>query len=234
MSCRSVQERISSQLGEPQEAAEWEDVRNHLGSCRRCVEWLESLEEMRAVLGRLEVPRMPAALAVQLRVIASHERVRQMAQASFRARLGRWNDRIRLAFDNLMRPLALPLTGGILSALLLFGMLVPNLIFRHQSSNEPPLSSFTDPDGLLVNLVDGYIPRLEPVDATISSDDNVLELTIDDEGRVVDYDVRQGQWTPEMISIIQFSSFTPAMFNGRPIWGKKLVVQPRRRSNARG
>jgi hypothetical protein len=228
-----VQEQISFHLGKPREAAEWEDVRSHLGSCRKCVEWLEAREEMRTVVSRLEVPRMPAALAVQLRVMASHERVRRLARVSFRARLGRWNDRIRLAFDNLMRPLALPLAGGVFSALLLFGMLVPNLIFRHEFSNEPPLS-FTDPDGLLVNLVDGYIPRLEPLDFVTTSDDNVLELTIDDEGRVVDYDVRQGQWTPEMISIIQWSNFTPAKFFGKPTWGKKLVVQPRRRSNARG
>jgi hypothetical protein len=132
-----------------------------------------------------------------------------------------------------MRPVALPVAGGVLSALLLFGALVPTLIFRHEIGNESPLS-FTDPDGMVVNWRPGEIPRLEPVDAVVSSDENVLELTIDEEGRVADYAVRQGQLTPEMLTFIQFSQFTPAMFFGKPTWGKKLVVFPRHTRNVRG
>jgi hypothetical protein len=197
-----------------------------------CAARLKSTEEMRAGLLRLNAPRIPAALAVQLRVLASHERTRHLARANFAARVQNFKERVHLNFDNLMRPIALPLAGGILSALLLFGALVPKLVFRHDVSNEPPLS-FTDPDGQVVNWT-GDLPRLEPVGAATSSDENVLELTIDNEGRVADYIVRQGHLTPEMLSIIQFSRLTPAMFFGKPTWGKKLIVLPGQRRNVRG
>ena len=233
MSCENFEERICSHFDGLLEAAEREGVLAHLEACRYCGARVKSLGELRARLRRLEEPPIPRALAVQLRVLASHERARRVACATWTARIASWTDAIRLNFENLMRPVALPVAGGVLSALLLFGALVPTLIFRHEIGNESPLS-FTDPDGMVVNWRPGEIPRLEPVDAVVSSDENVLELTIDDEGRVADYAVRQGQLTPEMLTFIQFSQFTPAMFFGKPTWGKKLVIFPRHRRSVRG
>ncbi len=175
---------------------------------------------------------MPASLALQLRVLASHERVRQLARASLSARMQYWAARLRLCFDNLMRPVALPVAGGVLSALLAFCVLVPNLSFVHTVSNEPPLSISIDPDGKVVDWT-GELPRLESINADTSGDEIVVELTIDDQGNVADYLVRQGQLTPSIQNIIMFSKFTPAMFFYQRAWGKKLVTVPRRR-NARG
>jgi hypothetical protein len=228
MSCENFEERISSHLDGLLDAGEREGVLEHLEACRNCGARLRTLGELRARLRRLEEPRIPDALTVRLRVLASHEQARRVAHATWSARMGG----IRLTFENLMRPVALPVAGGVLSALLLFGALVPTLIFRHEIGNDSPLS-FTDPDGMVVNWT-GDIPRLEPVDAVVSSDENVLELTVDNEGRIADYTVRQGQLTPEMLTIIQFSQFTPAMFFGKPTWGKKLVVLPRHLRSARG
>jgi hypothetical protein len=153
--------------------------------------------------------------------------------------------------------------GGVLSAMLLFGALLPTLVFRHQVTNDPPLS-FTNPDGTLaflggnmrgrwssapLSLMDpdtkqvdwnGDVPRLEPVDSVVSSDENVLELTIGNidawgHGHVADWAVLQGQLTPEAVNLILFSSFNPAMFFGRPTWGKILIVLPgNRHHSARG
>jgi hypothetical protein len=232
MSCENSEERLSSHLDGLLDAGEREGVLAHLEACRNCGVRLKSLGELRARLQRLGEPRVPRALAVRLRVLASHEHARRVARATWSARIANWKDAMRLNFENLMRPVALPVAGGVLSARLLFGALVPTLIFRHEIANDSPLS-FTDPDGMVVNWI-GDIPRLEPVDAVVSSDENVLELTIDDEGRIADYALRQGQLTPEMLTIIQFSRLTPAMFFGKPTWGKKLVVLPRHRRSARG
>jgi hypothetical protein len=231
MSCENFEERISSHLDGLLEAGEREGLLAHLEACRDCGARLKSLAELRARLRRLEEPRVPRALAVRLRVLASHEHARHVARATWSARIANWKAAIRLNFENLMRPVALPVAGGVLSALLLFGGLVPTLIFRHQTDDSP--LSFTDPDGTVVNWT-GDRPRLEPVGAEVPRDENVLELTIDDEGLIVDYAVRQGQLTPEMLSFIRFSHFTPAMFFGKPTWGKKLVVFPRQRRSARG
>jgi anti-sigma factor RsiW len=230
MGCEYFEGRYSFHLDGALEDREQAELLAHLEICRSCSARLKSMAEIRARLSQLEVPRIPIGLGVQLRVLASHEHARRLARLNFRARLRTWRETARLYFENLMQPVALPLAGGVLSALLLFSALVPTLIFRHQVTNDPPLS-FVDPHGYLVNWV-GEAPRLEPVDSVVSSDEDALELTIDDEGKVADYSVRQGQLTPEMLTIIQFSVFTPAMFFGQATWGKTLVVLPGRHSRS--
>lgn len=235
MGCEYFEERYSCYLDGVLEDWEHAELLAHLKICRQCNARSKSAGEVRAKLRRLAVPRMPIALSVQLRVLASHEHARRLARINFSARLRTWKETVRLHSENLMRPVALPLAGGILSALLLFGALVPTLIFRHSATNDPPLS-FVDPHGYLVNWVEaGEAPRLEPVDSVVSSDENVLEVTVDDQGHIADYSVRQGQLTPDMATIIQFSTFAPATFFGKPTSGKMLVVLPgRHRRSTRG
>ncbi len=227
-----MDERISSLLDGMVTGEEREEVLTHLNACRACSARLMSFENVRGELRKLDRPGIPAGLTVQLRVLASHERVRQLARANFPARLRYWADRVKLGCDNLMRPMALPVAGGFLSALLLFGALVPNLSFRHDRSIEPPLSLSSDPDGRIVGW-SGAVPRLESVNAATEGDGTVVELIIDDQGNVADYSVRQGQLTPDVLNIILLSKFTPAMFFYQPAWGKIRVVFPARRS-ARG
>src|SRR5215469_16326891 len=132
MSCENFEERISSHLDGLLEAGEREGVLGHLEICHDCGARLKSLRELRARLRRLEEPRIPRALAVRLRVLASHEHARRVSRATWSARIASWKAAIRLNFENLMRPVALPVAGGVLSALLLFGALVPTLISRHE------------------------------------------------------------------------------------------------------
>ena len=60
---------------------------------------------------------------------------------SLSARAHRWAGRVQLVFENLMRPMALPFAGGVLSALVMFAMLVPSLAFPHNFRNDVPLWS---------------------------------------------------------------------------------------------
>lgn len=234
MSCQSVQDQISWLLDRQLTDAERASVLAHLQSCSACTTHLQVLENMRSTLSGMSRPSLPAALATQLRVLASHERLRQLSRASLGARFHYWCDRLQLCFDNLMRPVALPLAGGLLSALILFGMLVPNLSFRHNFRDDLQLAMASAPEGRLVESLPadgapnwlwmGDSPRLEPVSTTGYGDETVLELTIDDTGRVADYSVSHGQLTPEMQMIILFSRFTPATFQGKRTWGKACVV----------
>jgi len=243
MSCQSVQERLSSFLDGMLAHAERERVSAHLEVCPECGECVQSMQSLRAALRSMGRIPVPGRLATQLRVVASHERQRPLSRASVSSRFGRWAQRAELWFENLMRPLALPFAGGLLSALLLFGMLVPNLSFRHNFSNDLQLSTASDPEGRLVEslpapgsptwLWKGDSPRLEPADFVGSDDETVLELTIDDTGRVANYSVSHGRLTPEMEDIILYSQFTPATHNGRNTWGKTRVAFHTRR-NVRG
>src|SRR5579872_4866466 len=195
MSCQSVQDRLSWFLDRVLVEEEREKVAAHVAGCPACSTRLQSLEKMRAALQRLDKPPVSAALAMRLRVLASHERQRQLSRVSLVAWFGCCRERAALLFDNLMRPMALPFAGGLLSALLLFGMLVPNLSFRHNFRDDQQIPISSGPDGRLVESLpaDGAPTwlwtensvRLESADAVVGlGNETVLELTIDETGRV--------------------------------------------------
>ena len=78
-------------------------------------------------------PRLtpPARLATELQVLASRERMRQLSRGTYTALFHYWMAEMRLFFDNLMRPIAIPFAGGLVSAVFLFTMLMPTLQFPH-------------------------------------------------------------------------------------------------------
>jgi hypothetical protein len=229
MSCENVQERISLLLDCKLPAAEREYVLAHLDACGQCGERFESMQHMRASLRDMARPRVPAALVTQLRVMASHECARRIARKNLAARAAHWVTATRLAFDNLMRPFAVPVTGGVMSALVMFSLLVPSLSFPHNYSYEPPLAvaatdvQWGDPDGKIVGASADHA-RLLPGDAVIYGNEVSLTLLIDEHGRVQDYYLSGGELTDEMKSLILLSQFTPATVSGQPTWGLKQIV----------
>ncbi len=142
MRCENVRELISLLIDRRASARQRDSVVSHVKSCRECGTYFESMGALRTNLRRMPEPVLPAQVAARLRVIASHERQRQLSRVSFSARLRHWAARTELMFDNMMRPVAVPLAGGLLSALILFCALVPNLSFAHGSSDR---SFFTYP-----------------------------------------------------------------------------------------
>jgi hypothetical protein len=140
-----------------------------------------------------------------------------------------WVTSTRLAFDNMMRPFAVPVTGGLMSSLVMFSLLVPSLSFPHNHSYEPPLAvaetdvQWGDPDGKIVGATADHA-RLLPGSAVIYGNEVSLTLLIDERGRVQDYYLSGGELTEEMTSLILLSQFTPATVNGQPTWGLKQVV----------
>jgi Putative zinc-finger len=235
MSCENVQERISLLLDCNLPAAEREYVLAHLDACGKCGERFESMQYMRASLRDMARPFVPAALAMKLRVMASHECARRIARKNLTTRLAHWVTATRLAFDNMMRPFAVPVTGGVLSAFVAFSFLVPSLSFRHIHSYEPPLAvaetdvQWGDPDGKLLGANPDHA-RLLPGSALIDGNEVSLTLLIDERGRVQDFYLSGGELTDEMKSLIMFSQFAPATVSGQPAWGlKQVVFSPRHR-----
>ena len=222
MSCNNVQELISSLIDRRIAAEERENVLAHLEQCAECSERYELMESTRKTMRRMAEPRMPAALQQNLRSMASYERVRQLSRASFVSRRHRWLSQLQLAFENMMRPAFLPFAGGVLSAALSFGLLVPNLSFAHHFGEGPATQIFNMPDGVVVGA-SGEPPRIEPADAVMTDYETVVELTVDTTGRVTDYQVTRGQLTPDLKELIMFSNFTPATFFGRSTTAKVKV-----------
>lgn len=232
MSCNNVQDLISSFLDGKIPGGERKRLSAHIQSCRECGAHLESVRDLRAALRTMDHAPIPAALSANLRVLASHERSRRLTRVTFAARVRNWQWRAKLAFDNLMRPFALPFAGGLLSALIAFGTLVPTLTFHHALADQ---SLFTYPDGEVVALGSngaylaqsvGDIPRIvRGDDSDIPENANVVDLVIDQNGHVSDWSLARGKLTPDLQSIILFSQFKPATYLGFPTWGRVKAVQ---------
>ena len=230
MSCENVQELIFLLLDGKVSAEERENVLAHTGVCRECGTHLESAQLQRVLLRRMAQTPVPDALAAKLRVMASHARERQLARVSVRVRARRLAANINLMFDNLMRPVALPLTGGLLSTLLLFGLMMPSLSFSHQTgdhdfSTVPRGKIVSTPweEGVDEDAVD--FPLFASLDEPKSDYVNIVNLTIDESGRVVDWSIVRGQLTDEIKSIIVLGHFEPATTFGVPTSGTIQVRQ---------
>jgi hypothetical protein len=216
-----MHEMVSSLLDRRVTAEEEENVLAHLESCRQCGEEFESMQELRGALRQLDRPELPARLLEGLRTLALNERLRRLSHVGLAARAHRWAGRMQLVFENLMRPLALPFAGGVLSALVMFAVLVPSLAFPHNFRNDVPLwRLYTD-------------PALEEMNPVSAGDEIEAGLTIDERGRVTDYTISRGKPTAEQLyDLILFSRFAPATVFGHPTQGK--VVFRRSQISVRG
>ncbi len=214
MSCPSVRRNLSAYVDRSLPAVDRSGVGEHLAQCPECACEARELAEVRSLLRRVPVIPTPRWLSTNLLVLASRERVRQQRYSSWRALARDLTARAQLAVDNLMRPVALPVAGGLVAALFLFSMLVPSL-----QSLSGPLSE--RPTGLYT----------EPTVATVSpfgvSDEVVVELVLDSEGRIIDYAVPNRQVDRELIrqigNMILFTSFHPATSFGQPTSGRLTV-----------
>jgi hypothetical protein len=162
----------------------------------------------------------PPSLKTRLRVVASRELVRQQKMASIPAMWASWRTSYRLWSQNLMRPLAIPTAGGFLSAVILFcllpiGMISPSLALSVATITDVPTALYTE----------ATVKSISPVG--FNDEEVVVELTIDDQGRIVSYTIPD---SPHIVqspglrrnieSSLLFTQFTPATTFGQPMSGK--------------
>src|SRR5262249_31559185 len=141
----------------------------------------------------------PERLVTDLQVLASKEVVRRRHMGSLSALMRFWGEHARLVIDNLMRPLAAPVAGGLTSALFLFGMMVPYLGMLRTPAIDKRTALYTEAS---VENVADFGSR--------ASDDTLLEVHIDGQGRMVDYSVLQGQMNSDVGNFLLFTTYTPA------------------------
>jgi hypothetical protein len=141
--------------------------------------------------------------------------VHRLSRVSLRARLRYWRGRLKLHVDNLMRPLALPFAGGLISALCLFGMLVPTLNTRRHNQSDVPIPIYTGPS----------LEDMAPF--TFSNEEMLIEFSVNEKGQITNYSIPHGEASTKLESnlanVVLFASFTPATLFGQPTSGKVLV-----------
>jgi hypothetical protein len=180
-------------------------------------------QELEAALRAL--PRVsPPGLTTSLRVLASRERQRRMtAQRGRWGRLTAWSDRLALHAANLMRPLALPLAGGVFSAVVLFGVMLGSTL-------SAPASTSSDFDVPTMLTTSPSVKGMGPISTWDESDVVVVDVSLDDQGRMIDYAIVSGAAVLQDAALrrrlenkLLFTEFRPGTAFGVPTTSRLCV-----------
>ena len=201
------------------------NVGAHLESCASCRRELERYRRIQRMMSVAARPAPPPELAVRIRTAVSRAR----ASGGFAGRLGRTKDRLELLLENIFEPLALPATGGIVVALLVFAM-----IYQVLGVGMPVGAATPDsPTNLLqparLEVLAGFqMSRLEEMTRTGGQHPLLVEAMVNADGQAVSYRVISGQvdvsMQRELDQVLFFSRFRPQMSFGRPTSGGRVVL----------
>ena len=215
MNCPVVQALYPDYLDGQTTGEERVEMERHLEACPECTTQSAQFERLRAEMRSMPALRVPADLDVRLQVLASRELVRQRASASLSARLMYWGSQLKLAADNLMRPLAVPLAGGLTSAVVLFGALMPSLGMQRTVSNDVATPLYQE----------ASVEMMPELVGKESGGDTTIEVRVDERGRLIDFTVPDGQMTSEIGNMILFTQYAPARVFFQPARGGKIMLR---------
>jgi len=183
----------------------------------------EHVTHDQVVMSLRTLPRRvpPAGLTTSLRVIASRERQRLVENRSVGQIFVSWLGRTRFMLRDLLRPLMLPATGGVFSAILLFSMwVVPTYPMRAKMAVDIPTNLTTSVD--VVDVVKSS--------AGLGLSSSVLvDVEVDEQGHFVDYKVVSGALSDpttrrRVENLLYFTKFAPATSFGMPMAGRARVL----------
>jgi len=190
---------------------------------------LRAAAALRAQLAALPRHEAPAQLRSQLRVMASQEALRRRMWSNPAMAAAYLLGRLNLIVNNLMRPYAVPVTGGLLSAVVLFSMVLTSYPVIGEIQGDVPTPVSTEP-GVMSSLAFG-----------LGDEDIVVDLSIDGQGRVMEYSLPSGQrWAtdPEIRRSLEntllCTRFQPATRFGQPSYGKTRITIRRSQMDVRG
>ncbi len=212
MNCRFTRKHIPAYIdGELGPAYRW-ILRQHLVACQDCLDQYERGEAFIESLAELQSVQPPASLRTQILL------------AVWRESESTW-ERMGVRFRNWTRPIAVPATGGILSAVILFVGLMSNISFIPQDlDTDIPLTYLTKT--LITNPIMSIAP---PFGVT---EQIGVEAFIDGQGNVYDfriihlpssYPAASAKLRAELANALLAARFDPATNFGRPVLGRVLL-----------
>lgn len=222
MNCRETRRYLPGYLDGAIRASEHARLREHLHACDGCREELERYRLLAGSLARLDPAAPPANLSVRIRARLSEQRAANERKGNFFAR-------VRLYMENILEPLALPATGGILTAVLVFALVAQDLL------GGIPFGAV--PHDLPTNLfqaarVESVAPfPVEGISAANGRADGsvlMISATLDSRGAVVGYEIISGPDNAavrrQLDQVLLFSHFRPQMDFGRPMSGGQVML----------
>ncbi len=230
MKCLSVQNKLAGYLDYTVNGAarieERVQIRAHLEGCAACRTELERFRKLAVLLSRVPKNLPPSDLAVRIKVAAAQREPTQ----TWRGRLQRIRDRAEILFDNVARPLTLPATGGVLSAIVVFAvvfqMIAPGLTVR-AVENDTEINLMRPAELLtLADYPEAWAPESSDGDATAHG--LLVDVSVNSRGQFEGYQILSGPVTPEtrrqLDQILMFSSFRPMLSFGRPTNGGHVML----------
>ncbi|MDP9159045.1 MAG: zf-HC2 domain-containing protein [Acidobacteriota bacterium] len=212
MKCTAAKELFSPYLDGAVTGKQMLALDDHLQVCADCHQEYESLHHVQQLLGKIGRRKAPEDLSLKLRLAISREvasRKRPYFEG-FRARLG-----------NAVSAFMLPVTAGLVAAVLIFGLLTGVLASPLQAQYpDVPLMLYTAPQLQQSAFGTG-------LDA-IQEDSLVIEAYVDSNGRVQDYRILsnpdEGKDLPSPVkNMLIFTTFRPATSMGRPTSGRAVL-----------
>ncbi len=227
MTCWKIRRKLPGYLDGALPNGEHSPVREHLEYCADCRRELERYRKLSMLMSRFERAAPPPDLAVRIRVAVAQARASQ----GWAHRLSRVKIRASLILQNILQPLAVPATGGLVAAMLVF------TVMSHMVAWGVPLGAV--PNDLPTNLLQPA--RLEslapfPVSGPLENDDTglagphalLVEATVNAQGEVVNYQILSGPadlvTRRQLDQVLLFSRFRPQMSFGRPTPGGRVVL----------
>ena len=231
MKCTTVRSKLAGYLDDvvesPSRTSERSQIRAHLEACACCREELQRYRKLAVLLSRSPRALPPSDLAVRIKVAAAQAQQPQ----DWRSKLQWYRDRAEILLDNVLRPITLPATGGIVSAILVFALVLQLIapgITVQAIPNDVPLNIMQPAE--LVTLSDSpgnWAPEKHDTELALPHG-LLLDVTVDAQGEMIGYQILSGPKTLEMQhqldQMLLFSRFEPMRSFGRKISGGHVIL----------
>ncbi len=212
MKCSDVRSLFSAYMDRAMTGRQMRDISTHLDGCVACKDEFALITNTQKLVSTLGKKKAPADLALKIRVALSQE----MAQRRRKPFEG-----IRVRFENAFNAFMVPATAGMVTAIIIFGLLIGILYpVQMASANDVPTMLYTPPE--LASSPFG----LEI--GSLNAESLVIEASIDQNGRVQDYRILSApndskEIIPELNKMMIFTTFRPATSFGRPTVGRAIL-----------
>jgi Putative zinc-finger len=214
MKCTDIRNLFSPYLDGRVSGTEMGTLTRHLDQCAQCAREYAALRRTQQLLAGVGPKKAPADLSLKLRLAISREAA-QTPRRRFEGAM------VRL--ENTLNTFIVPVTAGLVSAILIFGLLLGFFALPVQlraSSTDVPLTLYTGPQ--LEQSAFGTSL------GNMGDDAVVVEAYVDANGRVEDYKIlsqpKEAQAVlPELKNMLIFTTFRPALSMGRPTAGTAVL-----------
>jgi hypothetical protein len=228
MECNRVKKLLPGYLDGALPSGAWSEthlmIGQHLELCGQCREELQDYLALSSLMSRVERPVPPPDLALRIRVAAAQ----RLSDNPWLHYARRARTRAQLILENILEPLALPATGGITVALVVF-VLVCQLLGMgaplRAGSNDSPTNL----------LQPARLEALAPFPVTGMEESGhsgphalLVAATVNAQGEAVTYEILSGPDNPtirrQLDLVLLFSRFRPQMSFGRFTSGGRVVL----------